>query len=82
MAKQPYVEKLDQAIFDAVIKLTGVVTSQLPTSAQLQSVIRLSFELLTPEQKKIIVEQAGPEWYLALAARIEKELHLVDKVVQ
>jgi hypothetical protein len=80
MKQTPFPEVLDRIVFDAALRVYGTMLHVLPEDAQLASMVRASFEALTPEQRAQIVSELGPEWYLKLATKIEKELAKIDKV--
>jgi hypothetical protein len=65
-------EKIDQVVFDTVLKWTETIEKMFPTDTVLESVLLTSFNRLTPEQRVYIVDNLGTEWYIKLAARLEK----------
>lgn len=76
-----YVERVDERVMDAVIRAQGHVSKMMPSDTTLQSVLNSSFMALTPELQVQLVEMMGTEWYLDLAAKIEKQLRKFDGVL-
>lgn len=74
MAKKSFVEKMEETIDRAFATVNSTVDKMFPEDAILNSILDLSFEALPPEQKKLLLEQAGPEFFLDLAAKIEKRV--------
>lgn len=69
-----YAEKVDNLVFNALVRTVERVNKKLPKDTILRSMLRTSFARLTPEQQAQIVAQMGPEWYLKLASKLDKEL--------
>ncbi len=65
---------MEETIDRAFATVNDAVDKMYPEDAILKSILDLSFEVLTPEQKKAMLEQAGPEFFLDLAAKIEKRV--------
>ncbi len=61
-----------------MVRASAVIDELYPPDTILKSVLDLSFGALTPEQKKLLIEQAGPEFFLDLAAKIEKRVAKLD----
>ena len=74
-----FVNRLDEKIFDAVLRAQDVVSALVPRTAIIETFLQTSFEELTPEQQVQIVETMGPEWYLRIAKRMEKRLREIDQ---
>lgn len=77
-----FAERLDVAVMDAAIKVQTAVSKAIPIDIQLESLIQMSFARLTPEQQVQIVEQMGADWYLKVAARIEKRFSEIDSSIK
>jgi hypothetical protein len=79
MAKKPYAEKLDDSIFDALLKIREHVLSTYPEDTLLDSMVRQSFVAMQPQEQMEIVQNLGPDWMVKVAAKIEKKLGEIDK---
>lgn len=74
MAKKSFVEKMEETIDRAFATVNKTVDKMYPEDAMLNSILDLSFEVLPPDQKKLLLEQVGAEFFLELAAKIEKRV--------
>lgn len=79
MAKQSYPEKLDDAVFDAVLKVRGSIMSTYPEDSMIDSIMRASYTAMQPQEQLQILESLGPDWMVEIAAKIEKKLSEIDK---
>ena len=79
MAKESYPEKLDNAIFDSILKVRKQIIETYPDDALLASVLRASYISMKPEEQLQIVETLGPDWMLEIAVKVEKKLSEIDK---
>jgi|TARA_R110002110_G_scaffold8146_5_gene40835 hypothetical protein len=79
MAKESYPEKLDNKIFDAILRLRKNIMETYPEDAMIDSILRASYVGMQPEQQLQIVEQLGPDWMVEIAAKLEKKLTQIDK---
>lgn len=73
-------EELDEVIFDTLIDMKGLINDVMPTGTMLQTILRSSFQRLSPQEKLQIVEAMGPEWYIDMATKIERELNKLGDV--
>ena len=74
LAKKSFVERMEETTDRAFATVSNAVNEMYPEDVILKSILDLSFEVLTPEQKKALLEQAGPEFFLELVAKIEKRV--------
>jgi hypothetical protein len=79
MAKEAYPEKLDNHIFDAVLKVRGHILDRYPEDALISSMVRQSFITMQPMEQVQIVDKLGPDWMVKIAAKVEKKLSEIDK---
>ncbi len=79
MAKSNFIESLDDKIFNAVLRANSIVQTRMPITAIIESFLQTSFESMTPEQQVQILTDLGPEWYLPIAARMEKRIRKIDQ---
>ena len=76
---QSYPEKLDEAIFDAVLKVRGSIIETYPEDTIIASIMRASYTAMQPQEQLQILESLGPDWMVEIAAKIEKKLSAIDK---
>jgi len=79
MVKESYPEKLDNYIFDAVLKVRGHILETYPEDALINSMVRQSFITMQPMEQVQIVDKLGPDWMVKIAAEVEKKLGEIDK---
>jgi hypothetical protein len=79
MAKESYPEKLDNFIFDSILKVRKQIVETYPEDVLLASILRDSYISMKPEEQLQIVENLGPEWMLNIAVKVEKKLSEIDK---
>tara|TARA_X000001036_G_C20471006_1_gene721536 strand:+ start:120 stop:368 length:249 start_codon:yes stop_codon:yes gene_type:complete len=79
MAKESFPEKLDDKIFDAVLKVRATILETYPEDTMIDSMIRGSYLALQPQQQLEILDSVGPDWMVEVAAKLEKKLAEIDK---
>jgi len=79
MAKESYPEKLDNYIFDSILRVRKQIVETYPEDALLTSILRSSYISMKPEEQLQIVENLGPDWMLNIAVKVEKKLSEIDK---
>ena len=70
--KKSWAEEVDDSVMDAVASFSDAIEVVYPAETILQSMLQASFEALTPEQKLAIVNQMGVEWYVKMAAKMQR----------
>tara|TARA_R110000765_G_scaffold57133_1_gene112269 strand:+ start:211 stop:456 length:246 start_codon:yes stop_codon:yes gene_type:complete len=79
MAHKSYPEKLDDFIFDSILKTRKKILEKYPEDVMLESILRQSFVSMPPQEQLNIVENLGPDWIVKIAAKVEKKLSEIDK---
>ena len=72
-------EQLDESIFDATLAIMDAFNSVYPSDTRIITFLKASFDKLTPEQRVNIVQQYGAEWYVKLAAEVQRRQRQIDK---
>ena len=67
MAEKPFPEKLDDFVF------------KYPEDSMIESILRMSYVTMTPQEQIKILENLGPDWIVKIAAKVEKKLAEIDK---
>ena len=70
--KKSWAEQIDDSVMDATASISDAIETVYPSDTILQSMLQVSFEALTPEQKLAIVNQMGVEWYVKMAADMQR----------
>lgn len=65
-------EQIDEEVFDSVMKWTGFIEDQFPSSTVFETVLLSSFNRMSQQQRQYILDNLGAEWYIKLATRLEK----------
>ena len=79
MAKESFPEKLDNSIFDSILKVRERVILTYPEDAMIDSIMRAGYTAMKPEEQMQILDNLGPDWIVGIAAKIEKKLSEIDK---
>ena len=79
MPNKSYPEKLDEAIFDALLKVRGLIMETYPEDTMLDSMMRASYVAMPPQEQLQILENLGPDWMVEVGSKIEKKLSEIDK---
>ena len=76
---ESYPEKLDDFIFDALLKVRGSIMDKYPEDTMIDSIMRASYVAMPPQEQVQIIENLGPDWMVEVGAKIEKKLSEIDK---
>jgi|TARA_R110000824_G_scaffold263546_1_gene452280 hypothetical protein len=79
MAKKSYPEKIDDFIFDSVLRVRGRILETYPEDALIDSMMRSTYVAMSPQEKANIIQNLGPDWLVKISAEIEKKLTRIDK---
>ena len=79
MAKKSYPEKIDDFIFDSVLRVRGKILETYPEDALIDSMMRSTYVAMSPQEKANIIQNLGPDWLVKISAEIEKKLTRIDK---
>ena len=79
MAKKSYPEKIDDFIFDSVLRVRGRILETYPQDALIDSMMRSTYVAMSPQEKANIIQNLGPDWLVKISAEIEKKLTRIDK---
>tara|TARA_R110000824_G_scaffold248048_2_gene437164 strand:- start:199 stop:450 length:252 start_codon:yes stop_codon:yes gene_type:complete len=79
MAEKPFPEKLDDFVFDSILKTRGKILDKYPEDSMIESILRMSYVTMTPQEQIKILENLGPDWIVKIAAKVEKKLAEIDK---
>ena len=79
MAKKSYPEKLDESIFNAVLRVRGTVLNTYPDDSLINSLMRASYVAMPPQEQLQVLENLGPDWMVEVGSKIEKKLAEIDK---
>ena len=79
MAKDSYPERLDNAIFDSILKVRERIMLTYPEDAMVDSIMRAGYTAMQPQEQMQILENLGPDWMVDIAAKIEKKMSEIDK---
>jgi len=74
-----YIDILQDLYINQLIRMKGLVSILIPSDTVIKSSLIRSFQQLTPERQAQIVEQLGPDWYIEMAAKIERQLRALTK---
>lgn len=70
--KKSWAEQVDDSVMDAVASFSEAIETVYPSDTILESMLQVSFDALTPEQQVAIVNQMGVEWYVKMAAKMQR----------
>ena len=79
MADKPFPEKLDDFVFDSILKTRGKVLDKYPEDSIIESILRMSYVSMPPQEQINVIENLGPDWIVKIAAKVEKKLAEIDK---
>jgi len=79
MAKKSYPEKIDDFIFDSILRVRGRILEKYPEDALIDSMMRSTYVAMSPQEKANIIQNLGPDWLVKISAEIEKKLTRIDK---
>ena len=79
MAKKSFPEKIDDFVFDSVLRVRAKILETYPEDTLIDSMMRSTYVAMSPEEKANIIQNLGPDWLVKISAEIEKKLTRIDK---
>jgi len=79
MAKKSFPEKIDDFVFDSVLRVRAKILETYPEDTLIDSMMRSTYVAMSPEEKANIIQNLGPDWLVKISAEIEKKLTQIDK---
>jgi len=79
MADKTFPEKLDDFVFDSILKTRGKILEKYPEDSMIESILRMSYISMPPQEQVNVLENLGPDWIVKIAAKVEKKLSEIDK---
>ena len=79
MAKKSFPEKIDDFVFDSVLRVRAKILETYPEDTLIDSMMRSTYVAMSPEEKANIIQNLGPDWLVKISAEIEKKLTQKDK---